>query len=89
MKAMFQTLQPVEPKPPVVKRKMPPYTGIAELVEQFETTKPEPRPPFEAPKARHARQRKATMEANDAKLQLELEEWDPHKVTSVGLRRRD
>jgi hypothetical protein len=83
MKAMFQANQPIEPKPALVKRKMPAYTGIAAFVDQFETVKPEPRPHFETPKERQARVKKATLEANEAKLQLAIEGWDPHKVRST------
>ena len=47
MKAMFVADAPIEHKAPVVKRKMPAYAGIAQFVSEFETEKPEPRPPFE------------------------------------------
>jgi hypothetical protein len=47
MKAMFQADPPIQTKPPIVKRKMPPYSGIAQFVGAFETTEPQPRPVFE------------------------------------------
>lgn len=87
MKAMFQPKPPLDFKPPIVKRKMPPYSGIAGLVGMFETDKPEPRAPFETPKERHARIAKATQVANDAKMEQQAEDWDPHKVrTGLGTR---
>ena len=50
MKAMFEPSAPIEYKPAIVKRRMPPYTGMAAFVtDVFETTKPEPRGTFETP----------------------------------------
>ena len=55
MKAMFEARAPIEHKPPIVKRRMPPYSGIAALVAEFESTQPEKRPDFQTPNERRVR----------------------------------
>ena len=47
MKAMFQADAPIAYKPPLLKRKMPPYSGMSQFVGMMEATEPEPRPKFE------------------------------------------
>jgi len=83
MKAMFVADAPIEHKAPVVKRKMPAYAGIAQFVSEFETEKPEPRPPFEDVLERRARVRAEKASANEARIASELAAWDPHKLTST------
>ena len=79
MKQMFAPGPPLEAKPPVSKRKMPPYSGIAAFVSEFETTTPEPRPPFEDLLQRRARVNAEKAAAEAVKLEEDLGAWDPHK----------
>eukprot|EP00617_Octactis_speculum_P026070 CAMPEP_0185747738 /NCGR_PEP_ID=MMETSP1174-20130828/6376_1 /TAXON_ID=35687 /ORGANISM="Dictyocha speculum, Strain CCMP1381" /LENGTH=354 /DNA_ID=CAMNT_0028423059 /DNA_START=20 /DNA_END=1084 /DNA_ORIENTATION=+ len=80
MKAMFEPRGPIEHKPPLVKRKMPPYHGMAHLKGLFETVeRNEPRGHYETPKERKARVHESIMNLNKEKLQMAIENYDPHK----------
>jgi U1 small nuclear ribonucleoprotein 70kDa len=78
MKAMFAADDPIKYIPPVVKRKMPPYGGCAQFVGQMETTPPEPRPVFENPIERRARQLQEKLDKNNEACEAEAQNWDPH-----------
>lgn len=77
MKMMFEPRPPVEHKPLLEKRKMPPYTGIAQFVQAFETTPAPPKDTFETPKERKARQHEELKKLHLEKLDLVAQEWDP------------
>ncbi|CAK4083117.1 unnamed protein product [Aphanomyces euteiches] len=82
MKVLFEPRPPIEYIPPPVKRKMPPYTGIAEVINEFEVTEPPPRTVSETPKQRKDRIRNEKLALNQKKLEEDREKWDPHAVTS-------
>jgi len=77
-KAMFEPRPPVDFKAPISKRKMPPYSGISQFVDQFETGNPPDRIVFETPKQRQDRKRKEKMATVQADLSAKTEKWDPH-----------
>jgi U1 small nuclear ribonucleoprotein len=82
MKAMFVPDVPLEYKPPVVKRKMPPYSGMASCVAHFEdamANPPPPRPPFEDVLQRKERLRLEAEKEHKAKLADAVAAWDPLK----------
>ncbi|XP_009407689.2 U1 small nuclear ribonucleoprotein 70 kDa [Musa acuminata AAA Group] len=78
---LFEPRAPLEYKPPVEKRKCPPYTGMAQFVSQFaEPSDPEYAPPVikgETPTERRARIRKLRLEEGARKAAEELEKYDP------------
>lgn len=78
MKMMFEPRPPIAFKPPVVKRKMPPYSGIASLTDLFETVTPEVEI-AELPKDRKLRLREELKKANDEINELRLADWDPQR----------
>ncbi|GMF40794.1 unnamed protein product [Phytophthora fragariaefolia] len=78
LKVMFEPNAPLEHLPRLVKRKMPPYSGLAAFLDAFETETPPPRAVQETPKERRERRRKEKMAANDAKMQEDRTAWDPN-----------
>ncbi|XP_065015972.1 U1 small nuclear ribonucleoprotein 70 kDa-like [Musa acuminata AAA Group] len=84
---LFEPRAPLEYKPPVEKRKCPPYTGMAQFVSQFaEPSDPEYAPPVikgETPTERRARIRKLRLEEGARKAAEELEKYDPSKDPHV------
>jgi hypothetical protein len=78
MKMMFEPRPPLAFQPPVVKRKMPPYSGIGHLVAQFELVTP-PFIPVELPKDRKLRIRDQLLKTTAEKNELLAAEWDPHR----------
>jgi U1 small nuclear ribonucleoprotein len=79
---MFDPRAPIEFKPPIVKRTMPPLLGISQFTDQFETTEVPERIIFETPRQRQERKRNTKMAAETEKMKTELEAWDPHKGTN-------
>jgi|AntAceMinimDraft_5_1070358.scaffolds.fasta_scaffold49698_2 U1 small nuclear ribonucleoprotein len=80
MKAMFIPDTPLEFKPPVVKRRMPPYSGIAAFVNEFEDADvhpPLPRPPFEDVTQRKQRLRLEAEQQHKAALADAMAAWSP------------
>lgn len=75
---MFEPRPPLQYKPPIVKRKMPSYSGIAQLVNEFELVTP-PLIPVELPKERKQRIRDQLLKANTEKNELLVSDWDPHR----------
>ncbi|KAG2774923.1 hypothetical protein Pcac1_g14365 [Phytophthora cactorum] len=78
LKVMFEPNAPLDHLPRLVKRKMPPYTGLAGFLDVFETENPPPRDIQETPKERRERRRQEKMAANDAKIQEDRTKWDPN-----------
>ncbi|KAG7385217.1 U1 small nuclear ribonucleoprotein 70 kDa [Phytophthora boehmeriae] len=78
LKVLFEPNAPLDHLPRLVKRKMPPYSGLAAFVDVFEKENPPPREIQETPKERRERLRKEKMEATDAKMQEDRAKWDPN-----------
>jgi len=78
---LFEPRPPLEHKPPVEKRKAPPYSGIASFVAKFaEPEDPEYAPPVpkvENKEEKKARIRQNKLEKGAAKAAEELEKYDP------------
>jgi len=77
-KAMFEPRPPIDYKANLVKRKMPPLSGCAQFVDQFETELAPERIVFETPKQRQERKRNEKMESEKTKVAEEIAKWDPH-----------
>ena len=75
---MFEPRQALESKPKLVKRKMPPYTGISQYVKDFELIQPEI-PVVENQKDRKLRLRAELQRANDEKNELLRADYDPNR----------
>mmetsp|Transcript_740 Transcript_740/g.726 ORF Transcript_740/g.726 Transcript_740/m.726 type:complete len:459 (+) Transcript_740:69-1445(+) len=78
MKMMFEPRPPLEYKPPLIKRKMPGYTGIANLLNEFELVTP-PIVPVELPKDRKLKVREQLLKTNAEKNELLVADWNPHQ----------
>eukprot|EP01126_Amoeba_proteus_P004162 TRINITY_DN11408_c0_g1_i9.p1 TRINITY_DN11408_c0_g1~~TRINITY_DN11408_c0_g1_i9.p1 ORF type:complete len:355 (-),score=69.38 TRINITY_DN11408_c0_g1_i9:880-1944(-) len=79
--SLFQARPPLEYIPPPTKRKMPPYSGVASLVQYFEDPQEHPPPPplkIKNKEQRRAEKRKLKQEKELAKIEEELKNWDPH-----------
>lgn len=74
---MFAPDAPIKYIPPIVKRKMPPYSGCAQFVSQMDKTPPEPRPEFEDPLQRKARLLQERIQKNEEETAAKLALWDP------------
>jgi U1 small nuclear ribonucleoprotein len=71
-KAMFEPRPPIDYKANLVKRKMPPLSGCAQFVDQFETELAPERIVFETPKQRQERKRNEKMESEKTKVAEEI-----------------
>ncbi|XP_038976916.1 U1 small nuclear ribonucleoprotein 70 kDa-like isoform X1 [Phoenix dactylifera] len=84
---LFEPRPPLEYKPPIEKRKCPPYTGMAQFVSHFaEPGDPEYAPPVEkgeTPAQRRARVHKLRLDEGARKAAEELEKYDPHKDPNI------
>ncbi|KAL9251364.1 U1 small nuclear ribonucleoprotein 70 kDa-like protein [Drosera capensis] len=78
---------PLEFKPPPDKRKLPPYSGMAQFVSFFaDKDDPDYAPPLqkgETPAERRARIHQLRLEAGAAKAAEDLEKYDPHNDPNV------
>lgn len=78
---LFEARPPLEHKPPVEKRKLPAYTGMAQFVSRFaESGDPEYAPPVptcETKAEKKDRIRKLKLEQGAAKVSEELQKYDP------------
>ncbi|OQR96597.1 U1 small nuclear ribonucleoprotein 70 kDa-like [Achlya hypogyna] len=77
LKMLFEPNPPLEYMPPIVKRKMPPYTGLTEFAGVFETTNPPARIVQETPLQRKERLRKEKAVVHTAKLEEIKAQWNP------------
>ncbi|KDO19604.1 hypothetical protein SPRG_15267 [Saprolegnia parasitica CBS 223.65] len=77
LKMLFEPNPPLEYIAPTVKRKMPPYTGLNELANHFETTEPPVRHVQETPLERQARLRKEKADAHAVELEARKAQWNP------------
>nr|CAD1836299.1 unnamed protein product [Ananas comosus var. bracteatus] len=84
---LFEPRPPLEYKPPIEKRKCPPYTGMAQFVSHFaEPGDPEYAPPVEKAETRaekKARIHKIRLEKGAAKAAEELTKYDPQNDPNV------
>lgn len=78
LKVLFEPNPPLDHLPRLVKRKMPPYTGLAGFLEVFENETPPQRAVMETPMERRERRRQEKMAINDAKIQKDRARWDPN-----------
>jgi len=78
MKLMFEPRPPLEHKPPLVKRKMPPYTGVANWISCFEKDPPPLRVTMETPREKKLRLKAELKKIQDEKLELLAADWDPN-----------
>lgn len=85
MKMMFEARPPIQhPSQQIVKRKMPPYSGIAAFVAAFETIPPPPRINQETPAEKSARVKEEHARSEADKLQLLVTDYDPkHNVKAT------
>ncbi|MCH1921993.1 hypothetical protein L9G15_21550, partial [Shewanella sp. A3A] len=78
---LFEPRPPLDFKPPVEKRKLPAYTGMAQFVSQFaEPGDPEYAPPVptcETKAEKKDRIRKSKLDQGAAKVAEELQKYDP------------
>ena len=86
--ALFAPRPPLEYKKPIEKRKMPPFTTVASYVKEFEDPVDTP-PPLEekvveSAEERRARKKLAKEEAHLAKIEAEVETYDPSKDPKLG-----
>ncbi|XP_010933717.1 U1 small nuclear ribonucleoprotein 70 kDa isoform X2 [Elaeis guineensis] len=84
---LFEPRPPLEYKPPIDKRKCPPYTGMAQLVSHFaEPGDPEYAPPVEKGETmaqKRARIHTLRLEKGAIKAAEELEKYDPNKDPNI------
>ena len=66
-----------------VKRKPPPYSGVAKYLGLFETTAPPARVVHETPRDKREKRKKLKQEAHQRSLEEEIKQWDPHKPSSA------
>ncbi|OWZ06413.1 hypothetical protein PHMEG_00021338 [Phytophthora megakarya] len=78
LKVLFEPNAPLDHLPRLVKRKMPPYSGLAAFADVFEKETPPPREVQETPKERRDRRRVEKMAAVDTKMQEDRVKWDPN-----------
>lgn len=69
---------PIIYKGPIDKKRMLPYSGIAQFANNFETTPPPPVIPFETPADRKRKRREKMEKLNTERNELLLSDWDPH-----------
>lgn len=74
----FQPRPPVEYKPAIVKRKMPPLIGIAQFVVRFKDEVPMP-VKRETPKQQREERKKKKQKIVKERLKRQFERWDPKK----------
>ena len=79
MKAMFQPGPPLIFRERPVKRKPPPYSGVAKYLGLFEATAPPARIVHETPRDKREKRKKLKAEEHQRQLEDEIKAWDPHK----------
>jgi U1 small nuclear ribonucleoprotein len=83
---LFQPRPPITYLAPIDKPKLPPYSGVAQFVNQFEdpaTVDYSKFRPIETKDQRRDRKRKERQTAEEEKIQKILATWDPHKSTKA------
>ena len=79
LKLLFEPRPPLEFKPPLTKRKMPPYSGINQYLSAFETTDPPARVLEETPAQRKEKIVVKRQAEAQKILDEQLAQWDPHR----------
>jgi U1 small nuclear ribonucleoprotein len=77
LQQLFQARPTFEHKPPVLKRKMPPLSGVAKFVDAFELYDPPERVVQETPRERQERVGKAKIAAHAEQLEADIAKYDP------------
>lgn len=75
---MFEPRPAMEFKSPISKQESKPYSGVAHLLKEFETSPPPERSHFEPPAERKRRIGDQLKKLNEEKNALMLSDWDPH-----------
>lgn len=86
---MFEPRKPLEFKPIEPKKPLPPYTGISQYVNLFETTPPPPAKPIQTIEEIKQQKREKAIKLHKEKVELLAVDWDPHnnpKATEQVLR---
>eukprot|EP01054_Gregarina_sp_Poly1_P001496 Gregarina_sp_Poly_1__1495@NODE_1376_length_4266_cov_52_069540_g920_i0_p3_GENE_NODE_1376_length_4266_cov_52_069540_g920_i0NODE_1376_length_4266_cov_52_069540_g920_i0_p3_ORF_typecomplete_len245_score29_38RRM_1/PF00076_22/1_1e04RRM_1/PF00076_22/4_6e20U1snRNP70_N/PF12220_8/6_6e17RRM_5/PF13893_6/5_1e07RRM_7/PF16367_5/5_5e06RL/PF17797_1/9_7e06PHM7_cyt/PF14703_6/0_087RRM_2/PF04059_12/0_11RRM_occluded/PF16842_5/0_23_NODE_1376_length_4266_cov_52_069540_g920_i032083942 len=88
---LFAPRPPLERLPLPKKKQHPPYTGLAGLITQFETTAPPKVEPFEAPRERRERLKKEKLAKHQEELKAKIAEYkpfrDPEKIKTADPRK--
>lgn len=75
---MFLPDPPVLRKKPILKKKMPPYSGIAGYCNQFELAPPAPTPKPELPTDKKAQQKEELNRLYQERTEALAADWNPH-----------
>ena len=75
--AMFRPRPPLEFKPPIEKRKLPPYTGVAAYVQKLKEYNYPPPVKQETPRDRREKRKKARLEAHAEQQRAAIAAFDP------------
>lgn len=78
LKLLFEPRAPLEFKPPLIKRKLRPYTGLSAYTSEFETTDPPTRVCQETPAERKEKLKSQRQAKAQAVIETQLKDWDPH-----------
>lgn len=82
--ALFTPREPLEHKTPIEKRKMPPYTGVAEFLKYCSIKRDHPpRVKNETPAERKERRKKQKAERAKKRIEMQLKKWNPNKDKNV------
>lgn len=82
--ALFTPRDALEHKPPIEKRKMPPYTGVADFLKYCSIKRDvPPRVKNETPTERRERRKKQKAERAKKRIEMQLKKWNPNKDTNV------
>jgi len=82
--ALFTPRPPPQHLPPIVDKKAPKFTGLADFVDFFSIEKPPKREEWESPLERKARRAKEKMDAHKAKQAEMRKEYDPHQDSNAS-----
>lgn len=77
LKLMFEPRAPIQYAKPIVKRKMPPYSGIGQYIKKFELETPPLPPKGELPAERKAKEHEELIRINRAKVEELAKDWEP------------
>jgi hypothetical protein len=75
---MFEPVAPLEYKPPLQKRSLPPYTGVSQYLSLFEKEEPSKPKPFETPLERKKALREKMLKLHKEKNEIFMNDWDAH-----------
>lgn len=82
--ALFTPRDPLEHKPPIEKRKMPAYTGVADFLKYCSIKRDNPpRVKNETPKERRERRKKQKAARAKKRIDMQMKKWNPNKDPNV------